>query len=58
MIKGFHVCKAGNAPSVGQVKSLIVNGDRIKSKRSKKAGRITPSSRWHSARVTATATAT
>ncbi len=31
-MKGFHVCKAGNAPTVGQVKSLIVSGDRIKSK--------------------------
>jgi hypothetical protein len=31
-MKGFHVCKPGNAPTVGQVKSLIVVGDRIKSK--------------------------
>lgn len=38
MIKGFHVCKAGNAPTVGQVKSLIVNGDRIKSKKVEEGG--------------------
>ncbi len=31
-MKGFHVCKSGNAPTIGQVKSLIVVGDRIKSK--------------------------
>jgi hypothetical protein len=31
-MKGFHVCKSGNAPTVGQVKSLIIAGDRIKSK--------------------------
>ena len=30
--KGFHVCKAGNAPVVGQTKTFIVSGDRIKSK--------------------------
>ncbi len=30
-IKGFHVCKAGNAPTVGQTKTFIINGDRIKS---------------------------
>jgi hypothetical protein len=31
-IKGLHVCKLGNAPQAGQVKSFVVNGDRIKSK--------------------------
>jgi hypothetical protein len=38
MIKGFHVCKPGNAPTVGQVKSLIVSGDRIKSKKQEEGG--------------------
>jgi hypothetical protein len=37
-VKGFHVCKAGNAPTVGQVKSLIVAGDRIKSKKVEEGG--------------------
>ncbi len=37
-MKGFHVCKAGNAPTVGQVKSLIVSGDRIKSKKVEEGG--------------------
>ena len=36
--KGFHVCKAGNAPVVGQTKSLIVSGDRIKSKKVEQGG--------------------
>jgi hypothetical protein len=31
-MNGLHVCKAGNAPQVGQVKSFVVTGDRIKSK--------------------------
>jgi hypothetical protein len=38
MIKGFHVCKAGNAPTIGQTKSLIVVGDRIKSKKVEEGG--------------------
>ena len=36
--KGFHVCKPGNAPVVGQTKSLIVTGDRIKSKKAEEGG--------------------
>ena len=38
MTKGFHVCKPGNAPTVGQTKSLIVSGDRIKSKKAEEGG--------------------
>jgi hypothetical protein len=38
MIKGFHVCKPGNAPTVGQVKSFIISGDRIKSKKAEEGG--------------------
>jgi len=37
-VKGFHVCKPGNAPTAGQVKSLIVSGDRIKSKKVEEGG--------------------
>ena len=38
MTKGFHVCKARYAPVVGQTKSLIVTGDRIKSKKAEEGG--------------------
>jgi hypothetical protein len=31
-MNGLHVCQARNAPQVGQVKSFVINGDRIKSK--------------------------
>jgi len=36
--KGFHVCKPGNAPTVGQTKSFIITGDRIKSKKTEEGG--------------------
>jgi hypothetical protein len=36
--KGFHVCKPGNAPTVGQVKSFIIAGDRIRSKAADQGG--------------------
>lgn len=35
---GLHVCKATNAPQVGQVKSFIIAGDRIKSKKQEEGG--------------------
>ena len=38
MIKGFHVCKPGNVPTVGQTKSFIISGDRIKSKKQEEGG--------------------
>lgn len=37
-MKGFHVCKSGNAPQVGQVKSFLIDGDRIRSKKSEDGG--------------------
>ena len=38
MSKYFHVCKPGNAPVVGQTKSFIISGDRIKSKKAEEGG--------------------
>ncbi len=37
-MKGFHVCKPGNAPTVGKTKSFIISGDRIKSKKAEEGG--------------------
>jgi len=37
-MKYFHVCKPGNAPTVGQVKSFIISGDRIKSRKAEDGG--------------------
>ena len=35
---GLHVCKPGNAPTVGQVKTFVISGDRIKSKKVEEGG--------------------
>lgn len=38
MITGLHVCKPTNIPQVGQVKTFLVTGDRIKSKAADQGG--------------------
>ncbi len=48
-MKGLHVCKPGNEPQVGQVKTFIISGNRIKSKKAEDGGQsytITKVEQW------------